>query len=784
MSDPHPQTVAIDQIPEPAPAPHGRFSLVWLMPLFALMIAGFVLFQNFANQGPVITVQFPQVAGVEVGNTTLRFRDVTVGVVEATRFAPGLRSVEVDIRLDKDIAPYVDEGASFWLVEPQVTARGVTGLDTVLSGVYIAGNWDGDAGTLQYRFEARDIPPLIRFGDEGTRIVLRTASGNQMTAGAPVLFNGVTVGRLGDPVLSETGAQVTFDAFIEAPHDARLSTATRFWNSSGISLDINTGGVSVNVESLAALVEGGVSFGTLVTGGRAIGPGHVFEVFDSERLARSNVIDGDGAAFPMSVLLDDGVTGLVTGAAVQFQGIQVGQVVAMTAFANPDDPTGNIRLLADLDLRATRMGLQSDEDVVAQLDELVAQGLRARAASSGFLGQTVILELVMVDDAVPAQIITDTTTHPLLPSIDAVLSDPSESIDGLIGRVGSLPIEQLMQSAIDTLDSINAITTSADAQSIPRNANQLLEEARGLIGEDTQQALTDLQTAAANLRTVSEALNSDSITSAMAALDRSDAISADIATFAQGLPALSAQLQSVITTLSELPLSDMGTTANSAIGSLDQLLSTEAAGSLLPNINAVAEGLNQLVIEFDEAGLIESYGAVGTEAELLLEELDASNAALQVILSDVGALTETLPQVQVDALADSLDQLMQRLSAVLAAPGIDDIPAELAQTLAELRSLSQELRTGGAVANLNAALDTANGTLTTINTAAEQVPGLVSRLNAMATSLDSTISDYSSNSRLYGEMRSAVAEISRAAESIRSLARAIERNPNSLITGR
>ena len=81
-------------------------------------------------------------AGVEAGQTTLRFRDVNVGIVERLRFTADLKQVVATARIDKDVARFVDASAQFWVVRPSVTAQGVSGIETVLSGVYIDAYWD------------------------------------------------------------------------------------------------------------------------------------------------------------------------------------------------------------------------------------------------------------------------------------------------------------------------------------------------------------------------------------------------------------------------------------------------------------------------------------------------------------------------------------------------------------------------------------------------------------------------------------------------------------------
>ncbi|MEM1149959.1 MAG: MlaD family protein, partial [Pseudomonadota bacterium] len=149
-------------------------SLVWLVPLLAIAIALGVAWQNYANQGPLIEVSFEDASGVNAGETELRYRDITVGVVESVEFAGALDRVSVAIRLEQEIARFIDDAASFWVVRPEVTTQGVSGLDTVLSGVYIEGDWDGDAGFPQQSYEGLERAPLLRGNQGGTIVILQS----------------------------------------------------------------------------------------------------------------------------------------------------------------------------------------------------------------------------------------------------------------------------------------------------------------------------------------------------------------------------------------------------------------------------------------------------------------------------------------------------------------------------------------------------------------------------------------------------------------------------------
>ena len=212
-----------DQVPQVSVSPARKVflsgaSFVWIIPLAALAVALFVAWQSFNSRGPLIYVEFDKGAGIKAGETELRYRDVTVGVVEEVGFTEGLGSVKAGIRVDKEVGPFVDTSSVFWIVQPEVSAQGITGLSTVLSGVYIEGSWDDVAGPKPEVFQGASEPPLIRPGQKGLEIAFRTVANGQLTDNAPILYKGIEVGRVGRARIAPQGNFAIVEALIYEDH--------------------------------------------------------------------------------------------------------------------------------------------------------------------------------------------------------------------------------------------------------------------------------------------------------------------------------------------------------------------------------------------------------------------------------------------------------------------------------------------------------------------------------------------------------------------------------------
>ncbi|MEL6750780.1 MAG: MlaD family protein [Pseudomonadota bacterium] len=693
-----------------------RLSLVWFMPLLALLVAGYVVWSNYNDRGPLITITFQAASGIRAGATEVRIRDLRVGLVEEVGFSLGMEAVEAKVRIDKNMAQYLDADAQFWLVQPEVTARGVSGIGTLLSGVYIAATWDGEIGPQADQFTALPVAPLSTPGEAGTRVVLRTRAGGQLAAGAPVLASGIEVGRIGQPVLSNTGATVTMEAFISAPYDQRLTTNARFWDASGISVNVGASGVAVKVNSLAALLEGGVTFGTPVTGGEKVEDGHIFDVFATEAAARADAFEDDTARdIRVSLLLDSDVNGLGVGTVVRFRGVKVGEVSDVVGVAPPEGSDEAVKLRIDADLSPTRLGFpknlreQSIRDAFAVR---VSNGLRLRVASEGLFGQTVILELINLPNAVEAEVVELPAGRMLLPTVPAAISNSGEGVDGLVSRVQNLPIEELMVAATGTLNGVTQLAGSAEAllaspgvTNIPKTVDETLSDIRDLVADVT----------------------------------RDGAVAALIANAASALE----------------DVKELTGTANGVLGTAQGVLS--------------ADGMDRIPQTVEETL---------SELRTLLADVSGDGKAAELVASATKAL-------------DGVTELTGSAQAVLGAEGTDQLPVTINATLTEIRVLVEELREGGAVANLNAALQSAddalksaNSALRSVDVAASSLPELARRLNTAADGLQSVVSGYDTQSRFYQDVRGTLGAVSKTAESFRSLARSIERNPSSLIRGR
>ena len=674
-----------------------RLSLVWLVPVLALAVSLGAAWQNFQDRGTLITIAFENASGVAAGETVIKYRDVTVGEVEGVEFAPGLGEVLVHARIDKSVAPYLDDDAQFWVVRPDVSVRGITGLDTVLGGVYIEGNWDTEADVQQFEFTGMEQPVLTRAGQRGTLVVLRAADGGSISAGAPVLHKGLEVGYLEKPELSPNGDQVIVSAFIESPYDRRITTSTRFWDTSGFSVSFGASGVSLDVNSIASLIEGGIAFDTVVSGGQPIRDGQMFDIFPDRESARDSLfVDPNAEVLKVAVLFEQSVSGLSVGSEVRFQGIRIGEVSELSAIVVGEGERADVRLQAVLSIEPNRLGMGADatpDDALNLLSDFVNRGLRARMVTGNILSGSLNVELVQVDDALPAIVNFTSGLYPVIPTTQSEISDVAATAEGVLARINALPVEDLMNGAIDLMDSLEQLAADESTRDAPGALLALLEEARGLVAsEDTQAVPGDLR---------------------------------------------------------------------KVINDLDAIIASATEADLVGDFDAAL--------------------SVATQAAANVEEATRN---LPQITAEIEALTAKANSLEFEALVASATQTLDSIDRLIGSDDAAALPASLNGALDQMRGFLAEVREGGAIENVNAALASANEAARAVEEAVSTLPELSARASRLVAQTEAVIESYSERSRFSAETLATMRDIQEAADAVSALSRAIQRNPNSLITGR
>ncbi len=248
-------------IPEVAVTKQGRFSIIWIIPLIAAGIGGWLAYKSYADRGVPITITFSDGTGIAGGKTQVRYKGLTVGQVDSVRLGSNDTRVVVHATLEKSVGGLARGGSQFWVVRPRIGQGHVSGLGTILSGEYIQVR--PGKGARATSFTGLEEPPLIDEDSRGLRLILKTDQLGSLQAGAPVYYREVVVGSVSGCRLTDAADGVNVYAFIEENYAPLVRENTRFWNASGVDVKLGLlSGLDVNFESLRALLAGGIAFAT------------------------------------------------------------------------------------------------------------------------------------------------------------------------------------------------------------------------------------------------------------------------------------------------------------------------------------------------------------------------------------------------------------------------------------------------------------------------------------------------------------------------------------------
>jgi len=531
-----PPAGAYDDLPRPQVVRTRRFglSLVWLVPLVALLVAGSLFVRQVLLAGPRIEIEFASAEGVEPGKTEVRYKEVAIGKVEDVNLRGDRKRVVVTARLNRSAAGFAVDDTLFWVVRPRVGTAGISGLGTLLSGTYIGAD-AGVSTTSRDSFVGLEVPPYVLRGEPGSVFVLQAQELGSLEVGSPVLYRRTRVGRVVGYTLDPVTDQLSVRIFVEAPYQSLVTTQSRFWNASGFNVRLTASGITINTQTIASVIAGGVAFEgpAMGTHGTAAPAGTSFTLFRDRRAAFA---PEDGTAVPVHMVFDQSVRGLDADAPLDFLGIEIGRVRSVALQYDAQRQRFPVRVMAEvypLRLGAVRSalltGTAGEPHAEAEvLQRMIAKGLRAQLRTGNLLTGQLYVGLDfdtkharvapgMVDGAVDMPTIPGTLSEvqPQIADIVARLSkvpfdDIGRSLDATL-RGASAAIAQLTPEAQRALADVQRTLQRAQAalESLDRtvqNADRNFADANAPLQRSVDQTLREVERAASALRVLADYL--------------------------------------------------------------------------------------------------------------------------------------------------------------------------------------------------------------------------------------------------------------------------------------
>jgi len=435
-----------------------KFSTIWLVPVVALLIGIWMVFAHWASQGPLIEITFVSGEGIEAGKTKVKRKNVDIGEVLDMHLSEDAEKIVLSARIDKHEARLLRKDSKFWVVRPRIGAGNISGLNTLLSGAYIEMAPGSDEDSAR-DFEGLETPPVTPIGTPGLHVTLDSDSNRPLNAGDPILFHGIEVGTIEYVHFNSEERRTYFNAFIAAPYDRLITDNTRFWFSSGVSINLSADGIRLEMSSLSTVLSGGVSFD--VPAGQPLGERITQRAFFTIYARESAIYEKQyDHSLSYVILFEDSIRGLRPGAPVEYRGVKIGQVVRTdidyAEIENLLDPRSKIPVL--IEVVPARLGFSDVESELLEadtrIDELIIGGLRAGLATGNLLTGRKYVELQYHDDTSGAvQTFADYT---IIPSIGGQLGQLLDNASRTLEVINRLPLDRVVDSAHKALDEVAA----------------------------------------------------------------------------------------------------------------------------------------------------------------------------------------------------------------------------------------------------------------------------------------------------------------------------------------
>jgi len=473
---------------EPHAAPHKvdvqerkGISIVWLVPLVAAAIAGWLIYTTFAEKGPTITITFETAEGLEAGKTKVKYKDIEVGSVTNIGISEDLTHVVVTAELDKELESHLSKDARFWVVRPRLTAAGVSGLSTLVSGAYIEIEpAERGSEAIELKFTGLEEPPLVTSNDPGREYVLEAKSLGSIGIGSAIVFRGINVGEVLGFKLSETREHVDIRVFVQAPYDQLIHPGTRFWNASGISASLDAQGVNISVASLQSLLTGGISFETPPSAMTAeVSPANSrFRLYESYELQEDQLYS---EKISFLAYFTGSVRGLAPGAPVEYRGIRVGTVNDVRLEFDPETLEARIPVIFEMEPERIRgLGEAAPTDPYKIMGELVKNGLRAQLQTGNLLTGQMLIDLSIYKNVKQEELVLG-GVYPQIPTVPTDLDEITRSVNDILKEVAELPLTEIASELRSNLRSLDAILQAPEIPKAIASLDETLTAARDLV---------------------------------------------------------------------------------------------------------------------------------------------------------------------------------------------------------------------------------------------------------------------------------------------------------------
>jgi paraquat-inducible protein B len=445
-----------------------KFSLIWLIPLFAAAVGSWIAVNTIRNEGPTITIIFKSAEGLEANKTKIRYNGVEIGEINYIRLSDDYQTVIATAKMSPKTEEFLLKDTQFWVVRPQISGATVSGLSTLISGAYI-GMEIGHAKESARNFTALDDAPLEIGGVTGRFFTLKAPELRSLSKGTPLFFRRLQAGEVESYELDKSGKFLNVRVFVKSPYDQYVTAGTRFWHASGIDLSLSASGLKVQTESMLSILIGGIAFETPAEGLQSppAMANATFELWnDREEAFRPPAINPQ----QYKLIFKESLRGLEPGAPVTLNGITIGEVTKVYAEFDQESFEFIAPVIIQLDPERYGVDFVADRNAAGMdaetahrktIETFVARGLRAQLKSGNLLTGSRYVALEFFHDAKPFTL--DWSQMPLqFPTQPGNLESIESGVAEFVRKLNKVPLEDIGNDLRKTIVGVQGTLTNTD----------------------------------------------------------------------------------------------------------------------------------------------------------------------------------------------------------------------------------------------------------------------------------------------------------------------------------
>jgi len=489
---------------------------IWIVPLIAIIIAGWLAYQYFSDLGPEIRIVFPKNVGLKAGQSHIKYKDVPIGTVTKIELNTEGEGVVVIARMDKMASSYLNENSKFWIVKPEVGVSGITGLDTLLSGTYI-NMFTEDGITKKENFIG--LAQTFRNIGDGEYFILNTHRGDSsVKVGTPIYFKNLRVGQVAHVVLALDNTSVDIIVFIDKTYTSYVQIGSKFWIRSTLDADIISGTLDLKIAPITDMVQGAIEFSSpQAEGNQTVLDGFVFELYKNKNSIENKKI-GQGGMFVKTFMIhtNQPIAKLNENSLVRYNGFEVGKVKKIKLSYEKATHTMKGKVLIDIDTSVFEDADDSTYTGEENFYQAVEEGLRVQVIPTDPITGSLYVNLVFVENDKNRSIKT-VGDYALIPTEEYSSGNFMASATKILDKINNLPLEKLLASLNKVVDEsakpvANANVVLLDLKKTVRNLNKMTDKKTfAKMPDDVNRMLKELERTLKTTKKVVKGYDSNSL---------------------------------------------------------------------------------------------------------------------------------------------------------------------------------------------------------------------------------------------------------------------------------